>query len=154
MPVDSGMVRARGEGVRPESLAAGNYVFGVDVFRRGTTEFLPVLSGPVPVDYKLGPGDQLVLILTGDVELSQVLSVTRQGFILIPQVGQVFVTNLTVGQLRDVLYARLGRTYSGVRRGAAHFDLSVANGRLNQAYLVGAGLPPRPHRIRAPRTAV
>jgi polysaccharide export outer membrane protein len=154
MPVDTGMVRAQGEGVRPESLAAGNYVFGVDVFRRGTTEFLPVLSGPVPVDYKLGPGDQLVLILTGDVELSQVLSVTRQGFILIPQVGQVFVTNLTVGQLRDVLYARLGRTYSGVRRGSAHFDLSVANVRVNQVYVVGEVRQPGAYQISALGTAL
>jgi len=154
VPVDTGIVRAQGEGVRPESLAAGNYVFGVDVFRRGTTEFLPVLSGPVPVDYKLGPGDQLVLILTGDVELAQVLSVTRQGFILIPQVGQVFVTSLTVGQLRDVLYARLGRTYSGVRRGSAHFDLSVANVRVNQVYVVGEVRQPGAYQISALGTAL
>src|SRR2546425_8084451 len=31
------------------------------------------------------------------------LSVERQGFILIPQVGQVFVANLTLERLRDVL---------------------------------------------------
>ncbi len=43
-------------------------VFGVDVFRRTTTQFLPMLAGPVPPDYQLGPGDNLVLILTGDVE--------------------------------------------------------------------------------------
>ena len=154
MRVDTGMVRASAEGVHPESLAAGNYVFGVDVFRRGTTEFLPVLSGPVPPDYRLGPGDQVVLILTGDVELAQVLSVTRQGFILIPQVGQVFVTNLTVGQLRDLLYTRLGRTYSGVRRGSAHFDLSVANVRVNQVYVVGEVRQPGAYQISALGTAL
>src|SRR5207247_2495688 len=91
-------------------------VFGVDVFQRTTTQFLPLLAGPVPADYKLGPGDQLVLILTGDVELAYTLQVTREGFILIPQVGQLFVSNLTLDQLRDVLYKRLGRVYSGVRR--------------------------------------
>src|SRR5882762_5104075 len=48
-----------------------------------TTQFLPLLAGPVPADYKLGPGDQLVLILTGDVELAYTLQVTREGFILI-----------------------------------------------------------------------
>src|SRR5260370_15039122 len=99
LSVDTGTVRAQGEGGRSESLAVGNYVFRVDVFRRGTTEVLPVLSGPVPPDYKLGPGDQLVLLLTGDVELAHVLSATRQGFVLIPQLGQLFVANLTVDQL-------------------------------------------------------
>src|SRR6266516_1472778 len=32
---EAGLIRARGEAVAPESLA-GNYVFGVDVFRRAT----------------------------------------------------------------------------------------------------------------------
>src|SRR3989441_5921845 len=61
--VDTGMIRVRPKSLRAESLAVGNYVFGVDVFRRTTTQFLPLLAGPVPPDYRLGPGDQLVLIL-------------------------------------------------------------------------------------------
>src|SRR5919109_1391869 len=32
-------------------------VFGVDVFQRATTQFLPLLAGPVPSDYTIGPGD-------------------------------------------------------------------------------------------------
>src|SRR2546426_5802676 len=82
LPVDTGLVRTmRSEPTSP--------VFGVDVFRRTTTQFLPLLAGPVPSDYKLGPGDQLVLILTGEVELAYTMQVTREGFVLIPQVGQV-----------------------------------------------------------------
>src|SRR5207302_2361868 len=134
LPVDTGFIRVRGGSV-PRSR-----VFGVDAFRRTTTQFLPLLSGPVPPDYKLGAGDVLVLILTGDVELAYTLQVTREGFVLIPQVGQVFVSNLTLDQLRDVLYARLGRVYSGVKRGpnaTTKFDISVANVRANQAYVVG-----------------
>src|SRR5256712_12214362 len=50
--VDTGMIRMRAESLRAESLAVGNYVFGVDVFRRTTTQFLPLLAGPVPPDYQ------------------------------------------------------------------------------------------------------
>src|SRR2546422_3861009 len=144
-PLDTGMVNATGQALRAESLAAGNYVFGVDVFRRSKTQFLPLLAGPVPPDYRLGAGDQLVLILTGDVELSYSLPITRQGFILIPQVGQVFVSNLTLEQLRELLYTRLGRVYSGVKRGTeatTRFDVSVANVRANQVYVIGEGGQP------------
>src|SRR5438477_1100457 len=150
LPVDSGFIRTRGAG------PASN-VFGVDVFRRSTTQFLPLLSGPVPPDYKLGAGDQLVLILTGDVELAYTLPVTREGFILIPQLGQVFVSNLTLDQLRDVLYARLGRVYSGVRRGAnasTRFDISVANVRANQVYVVGEVTQPGAYQISSLGTAL
>ena len=142
LPVDTGLVRAVAPGK--------SGVFGVDVFQRTTTQFLPLLAGPVPADYKLGPGDQLVLILTGDVELAYTLQVTREGFVLIPQVGQLFVSNLTLDQLRDLLYARLGRVYSGVRRGAAattRFDISVANVRANQAYVVGEVAQPGAYQI-------
>src|SRR3989441_2058083 len=142
LPVDTGLVR---------SVAGGKSgVFGVDVFQRTTTQFLPLLSGPVPADYKLGPGDQLVLILTGDVELAYTLQVTREGFILIPQVGQLYVSNLSLDQLRDVLYTRLGRVYSGVRRSAnatTRFDISVANVRANQAYVVGEVAQPGAYQI-------
>src|SRR5438034_854608 len=142
LPVDTGLVRA---------VARGNSgVFGVDVFQRTTTQFLPLLAGPVPADYKLGPGDQLVLILTGDVELAYTLQVTREGFILIPQVGQLFVSNLTLDQLRDLLCTRLGRVYSGVRRSpgaTTRFDISVANVRANQAYVVGEVAQPGAYRI-------
>ncbi len=46
LPVDTGLVRA----VRPTSAEAPSNVFGVDVFRRTTTQFLPLLAGPVPPD--------------------------------------------------------------------------------------------------------
>src|SRR5882762_4069895 len=142
LPYDTGLVRT----VR----TAPSDVFGVDVFQRTTTQFLPLLAGPVPADYKLGPGDNLVLILTGDVELSYSLPVTREGFILIPQVGQVHVANLTLDQLRDVLYTRLGRVYSGVRRAGnatTRFDVTVANVRANQVYVVGEVAQPGAYQI-------
>jgi len=152
LPVDTGLVRIAAQSLRAESLAVGNYVFGVDVFRRSKTQFLPLLSGPVPPDYRVGPGDQLVLILTGDVEFAYPLQVTREGFILIPQVGQVYVANLTMEQVRDLLYTRLGRVYSGVRRGAdatTRFDVSVANVRANQVYVVGEVTQPGAYQISA-----
>src|SRR6266446_2081400 len=142
LPYDTGLVRS--------ARTAPSEVFGVDVFQRTTTQFLPLLSGPVPPDYKLGPGDNLVLILTGDVELTYSLPVTREGFVLIPQVGQLFVSNLTLDQLRDLLYTRLGRVYSGVRRSASattRFDVSVANVRANQAYVVGEVAQPGAYQI-------
>ncbi len=153
----SGATPSGAEAIAPESLAAGNYVFGLDVFRRSSTQFLPVFAGPVPPDYRLGAGDELVLILTGDVELAYTLPVTREGFILIPQVGQVFVSHLTLDQVRDVLYARLGRAYSSVRRGPeakTHVELSVANVRVNQVYVVGEVKQPGAYQISALGTAL
>ena len=122
------------------ALRAAPKLFGLDVFRRSTTQFTPVLAGPVDPGYQLGPGDELVLILTGNVERADQLSVTREGFVVIPQVGQLYVANLTLSQLRDLLYTRLGRVYSGVKRGpnaTTHFDVTVSRVRVNQVYVIG-----------------
>ncbi len=115
-------------------------LFGLETFRRASTRFQAVQTGPVDEHYRLGPGDVLVLILTGDVAQVQTLEVNREGFILIPQVGQVFVANLTLNQLEDQLYSRLGRVYSGVRRGPnarTRFSVTVARLRNLQIFVVG-----------------
>jgi protein involved in polysaccharide export with SLBB domain len=131
-------------------------VFGRDVFGGITTEFQPVVSGPVDPDYPMGPGDQLQLILTGDVELAMSLEVTREGFIVIPDVGQIFVNGLTLGDLTDVLYGRLGSVYSGVSRGddaTTTFHLALGRLRTNLVYIVGDVSIPSGYQISSVATA-
>src|SRR5207249_10810815 len=96
---------------------SGMTIFGLNVFASATTQFDPNLAGPVDANYRLGPGDRLVLIITGDAERAFTLDVTREGFVVIPGVGELPVASLTLAQLEDVLYQRLGRVYSGIRRG-------------------------------------
>ncbi|MBK9065304.1 MAG: SLBB domain-containing protein [Gemmatimonadetes bacterium] len=98
-----------------------------------------------------------MLILTGDVELAHELVVTREGFIAIPQVGQLYVSNLTLGQLEDLLYTRLGRVYSGVRRGAGattRFNVTVARLRTVQVFVTGDVARPGSFQISAAGTAL
>ena len=136
---------------------SGFAIFGMDFFRNRSTAFNPNLTGPVDASYRINPGDQLALILTGDVEQSYSLPVTREGFIVIPQVGQVYVNNLTLGELENVLYARLGRVYSGVRRGAGattHFYITPSRLGSNQIYVTGDVLRPGSYRISSAATAL
>jgi polysaccharide export outer membrane protein len=138
------------------SRSASERIFGLNVFRSETNEFQANLSGPVDANYRLGPGDQLVLILTGDVELTRTLDVTREGFVLIPQVGQIPVANLTLAELESVLYTRLGRVYSGVKREGAttRFSVTVSKLRSNQIFVNGDVEQPGSYRISSAGTAL
>ena len=137
---------------------SGLKVFGMDLFAaRNASQFDANLAGPVDPSYRLGAGDRLVLILTGDVEQAYTLDVTREGFVVIPQVGQINVANLTLAQFEDLLYSRLGRSYSGVRRGAnatTRFSISVARLRSNQIFVVGEVARPGSYRVSAAGTAL
>jgi len=127
-------------------------VFGLEVFRQPSTRFAPIVSGPVDDQYVLGPGDVLVLILTGAVEDAQQLEVTRAGFIVIPRVGQIYVNQLTLGQLKDVLYQRLAQVYSGVSRAPnakTRFDVTVANVRMLTVRVVGEVARPGSYQVPA-----
>lgn len=132
-------------------------IFGLDVFRQFTTQFEGALAGPVSDNYRLGPGDVLVLILSGEVEVAYDLEVNRDGFVFIPQVGQLYVANLSLAQLRDLLYARLGRVFSGVRRGpnaTTRFDVTVSRLRQVQVYVVGDVALPGAYGISAAGTGL
>ncbi|HZD05210.1 MAG TPA: SLBB domain-containing protein, partial [Longimicrobiales bacterium] len=136
VPVDTAL------GLRPDSMAPWSDlpIFGKTVFARRTSQFQPLLTGPVPPDYRLGPGDELSLVLTGDVELAYTLPVSREGTVVIPDVGQVVVNGLTLGDLEDRLYDRLGQVYSGVRRGpnaTTRFQASLGRLRLNEVFVIG-----------------
>ncbi|MDT8340450.1 MAG: SLBB domain-containing protein [Longimicrobiales bacterium] len=115
-------------------------VFGTRIFRRASTQFDPILTGPVGPNYVLGPGDEILLVLTGDVELAYTLDVTREGYVIIPQVGQVSVNGLTLEGLQDRLAARLGQVYSGVTGtpdATTRFDVSLGRLRTNQVRVAG-----------------
>ncbi len=139
-----------------KKIPASEQIFGLNVFRSNTSEFEPNLSGPVDANYRIGPGDQLVLILTGDVERTSTLDVTREGFVLIPQVGQVSVANLTLQELQNVLYTRLARAYSGVKRdgGTTQFTVTPSKLRSNQIFVNGDVERPGSYRISSAGTAL
>ena len=147
----------RGAGRRKADADSGFVIFGLDFFRNATSQFDANLSGPVDASYRINPGDRLVLVLTGDVEQSYTLDVTREGFVIIPQVGQIWVNNLTLGELENVLYSRLGRVYSGVRRGAGattHFYVTPARLASNQIFVTGDVLRPGSYRVSSAGTAL
>ena len=135
---------------------SGLAIFGMDLFANGTSLFDANQAGAVDRNYKLGPGDRLLLVLTGDVEQAYPLTVTREGFVLIPQVGQLYVGNLSLAQFDELLYSRLGRVYSGVRRngGSTRFSVSVVQFRSSQVFVAGDVLEPGSYRVSSAGTAL
>lgn len=148
-------IRSRADSVRQKAQRdSGFTIFGLDIFRSSTSQFQPNAAGPVDASYRLGPGDNLVLILTGDYEASYQLPVTREGFIVVPQVGQIYIANLTLGQLEQVMRSRLAPRYSGIATGAQRFSISVSRVRSNQVFVTGDVQRPGSYVISGAGTAL
>lgn len=137
--------------IREDSIrTAGSEIFGLSTFRRAGTQFQPLSYGPVDPGYRLGPGDEITLVLTGDVETAYSLEVTREGYIFIPNVGQVLVAGLTLSGLEDALYGRLGRVYSGISRSpgaSTRFQVSLGELRMNQVFVRGEVVVPGSYQV-------
>ncbi|MDH3208547.1 MAG: SLBB domain-containing protein, partial [Gemmatimonadota bacterium] len=150
VPFQTGMQRRESGGDSPE----GPVIFGLDVFTRATSQFQPLLAGPVPDNYRIGPGDQMVVVLTGEVELVHELEVTREGFVVIENVGQVAVANLTMSDLRALLRSRLARSYSGIDRGTVAFNVTISQLRTNQIYVTGEVTQPGAYQLSSVATVL
>src|SRR5690606_6305826 len=113
--------------------------------------------GPVDRDYAVGPGDLLTVILTGAVELAYGLTVGRDGTVVIPEVGQVFVSGMTLDQVEARLLPTLRQVYTDVGPGPeALTRLSVSLGRVRavQVYVSGDVERPGSHTVSSLSTVM
>lgn len=124
-------------------------IYGAKLFRNTPTTFAPLDKVPVTPDYVIGPGDELLIQIWGQVTLNSRFTVDRTGNIYIPQVGTVRVTGLQFGQLQDYLKSQVGRVFR-------NFDLNVNLGQLRsiQVFVVGQARRPGSYTVSSLSTLV
>ncbi len=124
-------------------------IFGAALFEKVPTTFAPIDRAPVTADYVVGPGDEILLRVWGQVNMDLRLPVDRAGAVYIHQVGNVAVSGMQFRQLPEYLKSQLGRIFR-------NFDLSVNMGQLRsiQVYVVGQARQPGTYTVSSLSTLV
>ena len=124
-------------------------MYGYDLFRKAPKTFAPVNNIPVTPDYTIGPGDELILHVWGQVEANQNLVVDRNGMINIPKVGQVSVVGVRYENLQSHLKSAISRLFR-------NFELDVSLGKLRaiQVFVVGQAARPGNYTVSSLSTLV
>jgi polysaccharide export outer membrane protein len=124
-------------------------VFGRRLFDQVPTTFAPLDRIPVPSDYVLGPGDELLIHVWGKVQMDTRVTVDRNGQIFLPSVGTLTVAGLRYEQLQGFLHSAIAALYKD-------FDLSVTLGQLRaiQVFVLGAARQPGVYTISSLSTLV
>ena len=124
-------------------------IFGASLFEHVPTTFAPVDRIPVSADYVIGPGDEVLLRVWGQVNFNTALTVDRLGEVYLPQVGNVRLAGLRYDALTGFLRAQLGRVFR-------NFDLNVSMGQLRsiQIYVVGHARRPGSYTVSSMSTLV
>ena len=88
--------------------------FGYDVFKRDPELFQASISESVDPNYTIGPGDEIILMLWGEIEINEKHLIEKDGYLFIPNIGQVFVNGLTLTKLENKLFKLLKRVHSSL----------------------------------------
>jgi polysaccharide biosynthesis/export protein len=123
--------------------------FGESLILNGGRGFATPPTTTVPPDYRLNPGDELVIGVTGSVQANLHLVVNSEGMIFIPQIGDAKVAGLRYGDLQAALSRRIGELYK-----EAH--VSVVIGRLHgiTVYVTGFAVTPGAYTVSSLSTLV
>lgn len=141
----------RSKGFQRDMADSGYKVFGLDLFTNHNESGPPNTFVGADPNYRFGPGDRLTLFLTGDIQKSMPLTVTREGLIIVPDAGAVNVVGMTRAELETALRERLGRVYSTIRTGTTKFYVDVSQMGTNQIFVNGDVREPASYQV--PRSA-
>jgi len=111
--------------------------YGYELFESTEYGFDPVISGPVPGDYVLGPGDSVRVQLFGNANEIHEIEVSRDGVLNLPQLGPITVAGLRFSEFRDDIGRRVQEMLIGTQ-------VSVTMGRLRTIRVFVLGDANRP----------
>ena len=112
-------------------------IFGQDMFRNSQMTFEPNLSIATPDTYILGSGDEIIVDVWGNSQMTHQTVVTPEGRVFIPDVGPVSVAGLTINEATTRLRSALGAIYEGLYDGSVQMKLSLSGIRSIQVNVMG-----------------
>ena len=115
--------------------------FGYNVFYGDPKSFQSSTFGAIDPGYIIGPGDQVIVMLWGESQFRQEFTIDREGYVFVPEVGQVFVNGLNLEALENKLYQILSKVYStlnpSVGNPTTFMDISLGNLRPLRIIVLG-----------------
>ncbi|WP_396209141.1 SLBB domain-containing protein [Flavobacterium sp.] len=144
VPTEVKEEQKKGAGTTQEGsvLAAKNaVVFGSELFTSKSLSFEPNQNMPTPPNYILGPGDQLDINVYGVQQFGCSATLSKNGTVNIPNVGEVFLSGLAFEAAKNKLQKQIGRIYSTLASNGSKLSVSVSNYRTILVTIIGAQQP-------------
>ena len=88
--------------------------FGSDFFKNKNIVETPQLFVATPSDYRLGPGDELIINLFGASEITYSVQITRNGNVKFDKLAPVYLSGLSIRSASKRLKQRLSKIYTGL----------------------------------------
>ena len=113
-----------------------NTFFGYDYFNRDINFFDNI---PTPPDFKLGPGDEIILSLWGETNSRENFVINKEGLIYYENIGFINLSNKTIEEAESVLVNELSRIYSTLKDKNNQTQLMLELGKLKSINVYFSG---------------
>jgi len=121
--------------------------YGFDFFNNPQASFIPNLNIATPANYVLGPGDEIIVNITGLNEVSHRERVTREGNFELPHAGFVQVSGLTIEQATARIRTKLKLPYPALASGQSQLLVTLGNVRSIRVTVIGEAERPGDYTI-------
>ena len=128
-----------------QDLARGNQVFGRNIFNTRNLTFEPSVNIATPLNYRLGPGDEVIIDIWGASQNTIRQQISPEGTINIQKIGPVNLSGMTVSAANDYLKGALNKIYNGLNNTTdptSDIRLTLGNIRTIQINVMGEVVQP------------
>lgn len=153
-PVDKASAPGMGGGDRQKGVGgnasaafsanSGNQVYGRNIFDTKNLTFEPSLNLATPPNYRLGPGDEVIIDIWGTNQATIRDNVSPDGYISINNIGLVYLNGMTVAEAGDYLRKELNKIYAGIDgdNPSSQIKVTLGNSRTIQVNVMGEVFQP------------
>ena len=118
-------------------------VFGRNVFAIDSLTFAPFENMATPEDYKLGPGDEVIIDVWGTNQATIRQIISPDGFINIEEIGLVYLGGMTIKEAESHMCRKLASIYSvGDEDAQSEFKLTLGAIRTITVNIMGEVVAP------------
>ena len=116
-----------------------NTIFGQNLFLNKQLNFAPNLNVPVPEDYVLGPGDEVIIDVWGNSEFAEIQVISPEGDVVLPDVGLITLSGLKMKDAAKRIKVAYGKVYSDLAatNGGTYMKVSLGKLRGIQVNILG-----------------
>ena len=135
-----------------QDLSREDQVFGRNIFNTRNLTFEPSINLATPSNYRLGPGDEVIIDIWGASQNTIRQAISPDGTINIQKIGPVYLSGLTVSEANDYLKKSLNKIYNGLNNAtdpSSDIRLTLGNIRTIQINVMGEVVQPGTYALSA-----
>lgn len=122
-------------------------IFGNSIFSNKNLKFEANLNMATPVDYRIGPTDELIVELFGFSQKTFNLKVQPDGHVNVDKFGLIPVNGLTIDEAKERIKNKLSKIYVGLNAYNGYsantsLNVSLGNIRSIRVYVIGEAVNP------------